>query len=109
MKRLEGNDERERGFQDTFSIVGSNMLKRWQELAKPSLTSCLQSIPGVYTRAEILHEVNEENEEEMLTPQNDFEGQSSSSSFPLVHCIIYLDRLSISLDKHSPETPVYSK
>lgn len=58
------------------------MLKRWQELAEPSLTSCLQSIPGVYTRAEILHEVNEENEEEMLTPQNDFEGQSSSSSFP---------------------------
>jgi hypothetical protein len=69
--------------EEIFIIVGSNMLKRWQELAEPSLTSCLQSIPGVYTRAEILHEVNEETEEEMLTPQNDFEGQSSSlSSFP---------------------------
>lgn len=58
------------------------MLKRWQQLAEPSLTSCLQSIPGVYTRAEILHEVNEENEEEILTPQNEFEGQRFSSSFP---------------------------
>ncbi|CAF5029770.1 unnamed protein product, partial [Rotaria socialis] len=31
---------------------GSTMLKRWQQLAEPSLSSCLQSIPGVYTRAE---------------------------------------------------------
>ncbi len=50
------------------------MLKRWQELAEPSLSSCLQSIPGVYTRAEILHEVNEEDEEDSVTPQNELEG-----------------------------------
>ena len=50
------------------------MLKRWQQLAEPSLSSCLQSIPGVYTRAEILHEVNEDNEDNLTTPQNDFEG-----------------------------------
>jgi hypothetical protein len=51
------------------------MLKRWQELAEPSLSSCLQSIPGVYTRAQILHEVREEEEEEdsSITPQNDIE------------------------------------
>jgi hypothetical protein len=51
------------------------MLKRWQELAEPSLSSCLQSIPGVYTRAQILHEVREEEEEEdsSTTPQNDIE------------------------------------
>jgi hypothetical protein len=50
------------------------MLKRWQELAEPSLSSCLQSIPGVYTRAEILHEVNEDDEEDLVTPQNELEG-----------------------------------
>jgi hypothetical protein len=50
------------------------MLKRWQELAEPSFSSCLQSIPGVYTRAEILHEVNEDNEEDLVTPQNELEG-----------------------------------
>jgi hypothetical protein len=55
-------------------FLGSNMLKRWKELAEPSLCSCLQSIPGVYTRAEILHEVNEENEEDCVTPQNELEG-----------------------------------
>ncbi|CAF4298983.1 unnamed protein product [Rotaria sp. Silwood2] len=70
-------------------LEGSNMLKRWQELAEPSLSSCLQSIPGVYTRAEILHDVNEENEEDLITPQNESE-----------------DRLSISLEKYSPETPM---
>jgi hypothetical protein len=53
------------------------MLKRWQELAEPSLSSCLQSIPGVYTRAEILREVNEENEDELVTPQNELEGLRS--------------------------------
>ncbi|CAF1277620.1 unnamed protein product [Rotaria sordida] len=70
-------------------LEGSNMLKRWQELAEPSLSSCLQSIPGVYTRAEILHEVNEEDEEDLITPQNELE-----------------DRLSTSLEKYSPETPI---
>ena len=40
------------------------MLKRWQELAEPSLSSCLQSIPGVYTRAEILHGVQEEDDDD---------------------------------------------
>lgn len=85
------------------------MLKRWQQLAEPSLTSCLQSTPGVYTRAEILHEVNEESEEEMLTPQNELEGQNYLFMISIIHSIIYLDRLSISLDKHSPETPIHLK
>jgi hypothetical protein len=49
------------------------MLKRWQELAEPSLSSCLQSIPGVYTRAQILQEVKEEDEECPSTPQNEIE------------------------------------
>ncbi len=49
------------------------MLKRWQELAEPSLSSCLQSIPGVYTRAQILHEVKEEEEEYSSRPQNELE------------------------------------
>jgi hypothetical protein len=54
------------------------MLKRWQQLAEPSLSSCLQSIPGVYTRAQILHEVREEDEEQQdysstITPQNEIE------------------------------------
>ena len=43
---------------------GSTMLKRWQELAEPSLSSCLETIPGVYTRAELLYGVHEEEEEE---------------------------------------------
>lgn len=47
------------------------MLKRWQELAEPSLSSCLQSVPGVYTRAQILQEVREEDEELPLTPRNE--------------------------------------
>lgn len=72
-------------------LEGSNMLKRWKELAEPSFSSCLQTIPGVYTRAEILQEVYEENEDELLTPQNEFE-----------------ERLSISFDRHSPETPIHS-
>ncbi len=55
-------------------LLGSNMLKRWQELAEPSLSSCLQSIPGVYTRAEILHEINNDNEDDLVTPQNELEG-----------------------------------
>ncbi|UJR36270.1 hypothetical protein I4U23_029000 [Adineta vaga] len=70
-------------------LEGSNMLKRWQELAEPSLSSCLQSIPGVYTRAEILHEVNEDNEDDFATPHNELE-----------------ERLSISVEKHSPEIPI---
>ncbi|CAF1298811.1 unnamed protein product [Adineta steineri] len=52
---------------------GSNMLKRWQELAEPSLSSCLETIPGVYTRADILHEVKEEDDEYSSTSQNDFD------------------------------------
>ncbi|CAF1324609.1 unnamed protein product [Adineta steineri] len=72
-------------------LEGSNMLKRWQQLAEPSFSSCLQSIPGVYTRAEILHEVNEDNEDNFITPQNDSE-----------------ERLSFSLERHSPEMPHYS-
>ncbi|CAF0773237.1 unnamed protein product [Didymodactylos carnosus] len=43
-------------------LEGSVMLKRWQELATPSFSSCLQSIPGVYTRAEILQGLKEEDE-----------------------------------------------
>ena len=50
------------------------MLKRWQELAEPSFSSCLQSIPGVYTRAEILHEVDEADEDGPATPENESEG-----------------------------------
>ena len=50
------------------------MLKRWQELAEPSFSSCLQSIPGVYTRAEILHEVDEADEDGSATPENESEG-----------------------------------
>ena len=50
------------------------MLKRWQQLAEPRLSSCLQSIPGVYTRAEILHNVQEENEDDLVTPENDYDG-----------------------------------
>ncbi|CAF1331465.1 unnamed protein product [Rotaria magnacalcarata] len=73
-------------------LEGSNMLKRWQELAEPKLSSCLQSIPGVYTRAEILHErIDDEDDEDLPTPQNEAE-----------------DRLSMSLEKHSPETPIHS-
>lgn len=49
------------------------MLKRWQELAEPSLSSCLQSIPGVYTRAQLLQEVREEEEELPSTPRNELE------------------------------------
>ncbi|CAF0763644.1 unnamed protein product, partial [Didymodactylos carnosus] len=46
-------------------LEGSAMLKRWQELATPSFSSCLQSIPGVYTRAEILQGLKEEDETNM--------------------------------------------
>ena len=56
-------------------FVGSTMLKRWQQLAEPSLSSCLQTIPGVYTRADILHGVREENEDTtdyVSTPRNEF-------------------------------------
>ena len=50
------------------------MLKRWQQLAEPSLSSCLQTIPGVYTRAEILHEVKEDdNEYDTLVEENKLE------------------------------------
>ena len=51
------------------------MLKRWQELAEPSLSSCLQTIPGVYTRAEILHDVKEEDDDEQYssTPHNELD------------------------------------
>lgn len=56
------------------------MLKRWQELAEPSLSSCLQSIPGVYTRAQILHEVKEEDEEYSSESQHDFELISKSQT-----------------------------
>ncbi|CAF0771065.1 unnamed protein product [Adineta ricciae] len=69
-------------------LEGSNMLKRWQELAEPSFSSCLQSIPGVYTRAEILHEVDETDEDGSVTPENESE-----------------ERLSISVEKNSPEMP----
>ncbi|CAF4851800.1 unnamed protein product, partial [Rotaria magnacalcarata] len=59
---------------------------------EPKLSSCLQSIPGVYTRAEILHErIDDEDDEDLPTPQNEAE-----------------DRLSMSLEKHSPETPIHS-
>ena len=64
---------------NVFDCLGSNLLKRWQELAEPSLSSCLQSIPGVYTRAQILHEVREEDEEQLSTPQNEVESISDIS------------------------------
>ncbi|CAF4436059.1 unnamed protein product, partial [Rotaria magnacalcarata] len=42
---------------------------------EPKLSSCLQSIPGVYTRAEILHErIDDEDDEDLPTPQNEAEG-----------------------------------
>ncbi|CAF1154091.1 unnamed protein product [Rotaria sordida] len=59
---------------------GSNMLKRWQQLAEPSLSSCLQTIPGVYTRAQILHEVKEDDEEEEEESQENKLELSSNSS-----------------------------
>ncbi len=77
VKRLEGKENRKKNLNEKGLILGSNMLKRWQELAEPSFSSCLQSIPGVYTRAEILHEVNEENEDDLVTPQNELEGSRS--------------------------------
>lgn len=46
------------------------MLKRWQQLAEPSLSSCLETMPGVYTRAQILQEVKEGEEEIELEPQS---------------------------------------
>ncbi|UJR09824.1 hypothetical protein I4U23_014050 [Adineta vaga] len=64
-------------------LEGSNMLKRWQELAEPSLSSCLQNIPGVYTRAEILHEVKEEEDDDdeyISTPRNELNLLSSIST-----------------------------
>ena len=63
VKRFEGKAT---NLADTIDAVrlGSNLLKRWQQLAEPSLSACLQKIPGVYTRAEILHGVQEEEEEE---------------------------------------------
>lgn len=62
------------------------MLKRWQQLAEPSLSSCLQKIPGVYTRAEILHEVKEadetttdDDEEDLFTQKHQSESISNDS------------------------------
>ena len=80
-----------------LSVSGSNMLKRWQQLAEPSLTSCLQSIPGVYTRAEILRDVEEESEDGSITPENK----------PETSLYCSLERLSSSVEKCSPETPAY--
>lgn len=57
------------------------MLKRWKELAEPSFSSCLQSIPGVYTRAEILREDNENDDEDLPTPQNEPEGEEIDEDF----------------------------
>lgn len=57
-------------------LEGSNMLKRWQELAEPSLSSCLQTIPGVYTRAQLLNEVKEEEDEEI----NEIQSSSTNRS-----------------------------
>lgn len=92
------------------------MLKRWQQLAEPSLTSCLQSIPGVYTRAEILQGVKEENEDDLLTSENDTDGKSSMIFCSIVHIHVFLvclaltliDRVSFSVEKYSPESPVPS-
>lgn len=83
VKRLEGSsDTIDRSLVTEFdSCVGSHMLKRWQQLAEPRLSSCLQSIPGVYTRAEILHNVQEENEEDLVTPENDCEGWGKQMPF----------------------------
>ena len=80
-----------------LSLSGSNMLKRWQQLAEPSLTSCLQSIPGVYTRAEILRDVEEESEDGSITPENE----------PDPNFCYSLERISSSVEKCSPETPAY--
>lgn len=68
------------------------MLKRWQELAEPSFSSCLQTIPGVYTRAEILQGVKEENEDDLSSSDHESEGKFD------------LDRMSFNSEKQSPET-----
>ena len=59
---------------DLIRAVGSHMLKRWQELAEPSFSSCLQPMPGVYTRAEILQDVKEENEDDGNLSDQESEG-----------------------------------
>lgn len=60
------------------------MLKRWQELAEPSLSSCLERMPGVYTRAQILREETEEESfaEDLSTticPDPDDDEESTSN------------------------------
>ena len=61
------------------------MLKRWQELAEPSFSSCLQTIPGVYTRAEILQGVKEENEDDLNGSDPETDGETSSISLAALH------------------------
>ena len=64
------------------------MLKRWQELAEPSFSSCLQTIPGVYTRAEILQGVKEENEDDLNNSDPETDGSESSSFLSLFLSIV---------------------
>ena len=64
------------------------MLKRWQELAEPSLSSCLESIPGVYTRAEILHELDDNDDDNFATPHNELEGSIETNTFILFKILL---------------------
>lgn len=73
------------------------MLKRWQQLAEPSLSSCLQKTPGVYTRAEILQNVPEENEAD---ERNFFKEDLCFLPSPIVHFVPDPDD-----DEFEPTTP----
>ncbi|CAF1528859.1 unnamed protein product [Rotaria sp. Silwood1] len=90
---------------------GSNMLKRWQQLAEPSLSSCLQTIPGVYTRAQILHEVKEDDEEEQessTTQENNLElplnsSETTKNRLNLVELITQQGLISQTIDTMAPD------
>jgi hypothetical protein len=86
------------------------MLKRWQQLAEPRLSSCLQTIPGVYTRAEILHGVKEEDDDidefshRVFTPDQSFSSFTRRTSFSTyVTRLCFFNYLSVHnfIDKHS--------
>lgn len=73
------------------------MLKRWQELAEPSLSSCLQTIPGVYTRAQLLNDVKEEDDDDHHHHHHE-ETESSSTTRPNI-----LELFSDSKYSHVPD------
>ncbi|CAF2626231.1 unnamed protein product [Rotaria sp. Silwood2] len=90
---------------------GSNMLKRWQQLAEPSLSSCLQTMPGVYTRAQIIYEVkedDEEQEESSLIQENNFEfplnsSETTTNRLNLVELITKQGLMSRTVDSYAPD------